>query len=151
MDSGIFKIIALLASAYFFQILLFIPDIQFYLSKKLIYLTYSVIIKISSFFLLSFLIIPYYGLNGLAFAFLVSNALLLLINSYFGNKVYPLNDSKVSFYSTFNIIFLILILTYSKNIVEISFNSFFIKTIFISFCMFLFIKKQTKLFLTKHV
>ena len=151
MDSGIFKIIALLASAYFFQILLFIPDIQFYLSKKLIYLTYSVIIKISSFFLLSFLIIPYYGLNGLAFSLLISNILLLSINSYFGNNVYPLKNSKVVFFSILNIIFLILVLMYSKNIVEISFNSFVIKSILIGFCVFLFIKKLTKSFLLKHV
>jgi len=151
MDSNIFQIIALLASAYFFQILQFIPSIQFYLSKKLIYLTYSVIFQISSFFFLSFLMIPDYGLNGLAFAFLVSNILILLINSYFGNNVYPLNNSKVVFFSILNIVFLILVFIYSKNIVEISFNSFFIKSILTSFCIFLLFRKLTKLFLFKHV
>ena len=151
MDSGIFKIIALLASAYFFQILLFIPNIQFYLSKKLIYTTYSVVFQISSFLLLSFFMVPNYGLNGLAFSLLISNILLLSINSYFGNNVYPLKNSKVVFFSILNIIFLILVLMYSKNIVEISFNSFVIKSILIGFCIFLFIKKLTKSFLLKHV
>ena len=151
MDSNIFQIIALLVSAYFFQILQFIPSIQFYLSKKLIYLTYSVIFQISSFFFLSFLMIPDYGLNGLAFAFLVSNILILLINSYFGNNVYPLNNSKVVLFSILNIVFLILVFIYSKNIVEISFNSFFMKSILTSFCIFLFFRKLTKLFLFNHV
>jgi O-antigen/teichoic acid export membrane protein len=151
MDSGIFQIIALLASAYFFQILLFIPNIQFYLSKKLIYTTYSVVFQISSFLLLSFFMVPNYGLNGLAFSLLISNILLLSINSYFGNNVYPLKNSKVVFFSILNIIFLILVLMYSKNIVEISFNSFVIKSILIGFCIFLFIKKLTKSFLLKHV
>ena len=151
MDSNIFQIIALLASAYFFQILLFIPNIQFYLSKKLIYTTYSVVFQISSFFLLSFLTIPNYGLNGLAFSLLTSNILILSINSYFGNNVYPLKNSKVVFFSILNIVFLILVLMYSKNIVEINFNFLIIKSILTGFCIFLFIKKLTKLFSLKHV
>lgn len=151
MDSGIFQIIALLASAYFFQILLFIPNIQFYLSKKLIYTTYSVVFQISSFLLLSFFMIPNYGLNGLAFSLLISNILILSINSYFGNNVYPLKNSKVVFFSILNIVFLILLSVYSKNIVEISFNSFILKLILTGFCIFHFFKKLTKLFSLKDV
>jgi len=95
--------------------------------------------------------IPNYGLNGLAFSLLISNILILSINSYFGNNVYPLKNSKVVFFSILNIVFLILLSVYSKNIVEISFNSFILKLILTGFCIFHLFKKLTKLFSLKDV
>lgn len=128
--------------AYYFQSLSFIPNLQFFISNRLSYTTFSTLLFLFLFLIFGFLLKTNFGLNGIAVSFFLSNSLVFFFNYFLANKFYRLRYNSNLFS---NSILLVTISIFSVYFLESSFIVLFIKSLILVFIGYIKINKQVTL------
>jgi len=147
-EPSVSLILPILISAYYFQSLIFVPHIQFYIAKKLIYTTMSTILLLVLFSLLALFLTPRFGLLGFSFAFLVTNLIVFIANEFYSKKAYfVVSKNKILNHSSILLMALLLTLSDQNTVINPGKYIFVIKLIILSVFLILYLNKNISLIL----
>ena len=138
------KYIPFITVGLYFQVLLFGPNMQFLIGKKLIYLTYASLIKFVLFVGISLVLAPVYGIDGIIVSIIISNLIVLIFSNYYGERVYPLKGNQKNFNSYYLLVFALIILCFPDIFRDIGIQYFVIKLLIFSIFSSVYISKMKK-------